>query len=174
MATAPDTSAAPDWCFRPMRAADLPQVVALERASYAFPWNERILADCLRVGYHCLVVETPAGLGGYAILSTGAGEAHLLNLCIEQALRRRGIGRELLYAALERAQNIGVRDVFLEVRRSNAAAMALYESFGFERIGVRRGYYQAHDGREDAIVYRLELGALRPRAAPGPLQSRAP
>ncbi|MBM5811454.1 MAG: ribosomal-protein-alanine N-acetyltransferase [Gammaproteobacteria bacterium] len=174
MATAPDPGAAPEWRLRPMRATDLARVVALERASYAFPWNERIFDDCLRVGYHCLVVETAAGLGGYAVLSTGAGEAHLLNLCVEQALRRGGIGRELLYAALERAQNVGVRDVFLEVRRSNTAAMALYQVFGFERIGVRRGYYQAHEGREDAIVYRLELGALRPRPGRGPLQSRAP
>ena len=75
----------------------------------------------------------------------------------------RGIGRDLLYAVLDRAQGIGVRDVFLEVRRSNRPAMTLYEALGFERLGVRRGYYQAHDGREDAIVYRLELGALPPR-----------
>lgn len=163
MATAPDTRGVPDWRFRPMRAADLPQVAALERASYAFPWNERIFDDCLRVGYHCLVVETAAGLAGYAILSTGAGEAHLLNICIEQALRRHGIGRELLFAVFERARSIGVRDVFLEVRRSNRPAITLYEALGFERLGVRRGYYQAHEGREDAIVYRLELGALPPR-----------
>lgn len=163
MATAPDTGGAPDWWFRPMRSADLPRVAALERASYAFPWSERIFDDCQRVGYHCLVVETDTGIAGYAVLSTGAGEAHLLNICVEQALRRRGIGRDLLYAVLDRAQGIGVRDVFLEVRRSNRPAMTLYESLGFERLGVRRGYYQAHDGREDAIVYRLELGALPPR-----------
>lgn len=163
MATAPDNGGAPDWRFRPMRSADLPRVAALERASYAFPWSERIFDDCRRVGYHCLVVETDTGIAGYAVLSTGAGEAHLLNICVEQALRRRGIGRELLYAVLDLAQGIGVRDVFLEVRRSNRPAMTLYESLGFERLGVRRGYYQAHDGREDAIVYRLELGALPPR-----------
>ena len=163
MATAPDTGGAPDWRLRPMRSADLPRVAALERASYAFPWSERIFDDCLRVGYHCLVVETDTGIAGYAVLSASAGEAHLLNLCVEQALRRRGIGRDLLYAVLNRAQGIGVRDVFLEVRRSNRPAMTLYEALGFERLGVRRGYYQAHDGREDAIVYRLELGALPPR-----------
>ena len=143
-----------------MAASDLVQVAALERASYAFPWSDQIFSDCLRVGYHCMVVETPAGVAGYAVLSMGAGEAHVLNLCIEQALRRHGIGRELLRAVLVHARDRGIREAFLEVRRSNRAAISLYQSFGFECVGQRRGYYQAHEGREDAMVYRLELGAL--------------
>jgi len=144
-----------------MAAPDLPQVAALERASYAFPWNDQIFSDCLRVGYHCVVVDAPAGIAGYGVLSMGAGEAHVLNLCIEQALRRHGIGRELLLALLRHARDRGIRDAFLEVRRSNRAAIALYHEIGFECVGQRRGYYQAHEGREDALVYRLELGALR-------------
>lgn len=160
MATARDTAKGVAWRFRPMAPADLPQVAALERASYAFPWNDQIFSDCLRVGYHCVVVDTPAGVAGYAVLSMGAGEAHVLNLCIEQALRRHGIGRELLLALLRQARDRGIRDAFLEVRRSNRAAIALYHEVGFECVGQRRGYYQAHDGREDALVYRLELGAL--------------
>ena len=144
-----------------MAAPDLPQVAALERASYAFPWNDQIFSDCLRVGYHCVVVDAPVGIAGYGVLSMGAGEAHVLNLCIEQALRRHGIGRELLLALLRHARDRGIRDAFLEVRRSNRAAIALYHEIGFECVGQRRGYYQAHEGREDALVYRLELGALR-------------
>jgi ribosomal-protein-alanine N-acetyltransferase len=160
MATAREDVAAAGLRFRPMEARDLAQVAALERESYAFPWNDQIFADCLRVGYHCVVVETAGGVAGYGVLSMGAGEAHVLNLCIAEVLRRRGIGRGLLLALLTHARDRGVRDAFLEVRRSNRGAMALYQALGFECVGTRRGYYQAQEGREDALVYRLELGIL--------------
>jgi ribosomal-protein-alanine N-acetyltransferase len=160
MATAREDFAAPAWSLRPMTQADLASVAALERESYVFPWSDQIFADCLRVGYHCVVVETGEGLGGYAVLSMGAGEAHLLNLCIAERLRRQGVGRELLLSVLRHARDRGIRDAFLEVRRSNKGATALYHELGFECVGQRRGYYQAHEGREDALVYRLELGAL--------------
>lgn len=160
MATARDAVAGLAWRFRPMSRADLPQVAALERATYAFPWNDQIFGDCLRVGYHCVVVETATGVAGYAVLSLGAGEAHVLNLCVEQARRRHGVGRALLMFLLAHARDRGIRDAFLEVRRSNRAAISLYHSVGFECVGQRRGYYQAEGGREDALVYRLELGAL--------------
>lgn len=160
MATAREEFAAASWRLRPMTQADLPRVAALERESYVFPWNDQIFADCLRVGYHCVVVETPAGVSGYGVLSMGAGEAHVLNICVAERLRRRGVGRGLLLALLAHARDRGIRDAFLEVRRSNRAAIALYHDLGFECVGQRRGYYQAHGGREDALVYRLELGTL--------------
>ena len=160
MATAREDVAAAGWRLRPMESGDLARVAALERESYVFPWNDQIFADCLRVGYHCVVVDTAAGVAGYGVLSMGAGEAHVLNLCVAESLRRRGIGRGLLLALLTHARDRGVRDAFLEVRRSNRAAIALYHELGFECVGTRRGYYQAHEGREDALVYRLELGAL--------------
>src|SRR5688572_32800544 len=99
-----------------MAQADLPQVAALERASYEFPWNDQIFADCLRVGYHCVVVETAAGGSGYRLLPMGAGEAHVLNVCIAEDLRRRGTGRALLLALLGQARDGGVRDASLAVR----------------------------------------------------------
>lgn len=143
-----------------MAQRDLALVAALERDAYVFPWSDQIFADCLRVGYHCAVVDTPTGVGGYAVLSMGAGEAHVLNLCVAERLRRQGVGRSMLLSLLIHARDRGIRDAFLEVRRSNRAAIALYHEIGFECVGQRRGYYQAQDGREDALVYRLELGAL--------------
>jgi ribosomal-protein-alanine N-acetyltransferase len=160
VATARDELAALGWRLRPMLQADLAAVAALERESYVFPWNDQIFADCLRVGYHCVVAETSAGIAGYAVLSMGAGEAHVLNLCVGEHLRRRGVGRTLLLSVLRHARDRGIRDAFLEVRRSNKSAMRLYHRLGFECVGQRRGYYQAQEGREDALVYRLELGAL--------------
>ena len=160
MATAREDLAAASWRLRPMAQGDLARVAALERESYVFPWNDQIFADCLRVGYHCVVVETAAGVSGYGVLSMGAGEAHILNICVAESCRRRGIGRGLLLALLGHARDRGVRDAFLEVRRTNRPAIALYHALGFECVGTRRGYYQAQDGREDALVYRLELGTL--------------
>jgi [ribosomal protein S18]-alanine N-acetyltransferase len=90
-------------------------------------------------------------------MSSGAGEAHVLNLCIGEAWRGRGIGGLLLSHLLEFAGALGVGEVFLEVRPSNTQAIRLYQSLGFSQIGIRRGYYQAVGGREDAVVLRKIL-----------------
>ena len=160
MATAREALDGAGHRFRPMAAEDVAAVVRLEHSVYPFPWSEQIFRDCLRVGYDCWVVESASGVDGYGIMSMGAGECHILNLCVAPPLRRHGVGRSLLRMLLFRARRAGMLHAFLEVRPSNAAAMALYESMGFERIGLRRGYYQAHGGREDAIVYRKALDGL--------------
>lgn len=144
---------------RKMAEADVAEVIALERAAYLFPWSEGIFRDCLRVGYMCRVLVSPDGLGGYGIMSMGAGEAHILNICVRADLRGHGYGRRLLAWLLDAARDAGQGWAFLEVRPSNRPAIQLYESLGFEPVGIRRGYYQAVGGREDAIVYRLDLDA---------------
>ena len=147
----------PSVTIRPMREADLAQVQRIEGESYRFPWTEGIFHDCLRVGYTCIVAEIDFLLVGYGVLSAGAGEAHLLNLCVAENVRCRGIGRRLLVDVLARAREAGASVVFLEARPTNVAAIRLYQALGFVQIGVRRGYYQAVGGREDAIVLRLTL-----------------
>jgi [ribosomal protein S18]-alanine N-acetyltransferase len=154
---------------RRMAEPDLAAVAALENAAYMFPWSVGIFRDCLRVGYTCRVLEAPDGIGGYGIMSMGAGEAHVLNVCVRADLRGQGIGRRLLVWLLDEARSAGQGWVFLEVRPSNRPAILLYESLGFAPVGLRRGYYQAVGGREDAIVYRLDLdawGEARARFAP--------
>jgi ribosomal-protein-alanine N-acetyltransferase len=143
--------------IRPMHELDVPVVVAIERAAYQFPWSEGIFRDCLRVGYVCRVVDVGGELGGYGIMSVGAGEAHVLNVCIRDEYRGRGCARKVLLYLLERARAAGMSEAFLEVRPSNTAAARLYHSLGFEQVGVRRGYYQAAVGREDAAVLRRVL-----------------
>jgi len=152
-----DLLAAPSVAIRPMRDSDLAQVAQIEQASYRFPWTAGIFHDCLRVGYACIVAEIDFLLVGYGVLSCGAGEAHLLNLCVAENFRCRGCGRRLLLELLQRARRAGARMVFLEARPSNTGAIRLYQALGFVPIGVRRGYYQAVAGREDAIVLRLDL-----------------
>ncbi len=163
MATAPELLAVPEILIRPMVESDVSDVVATERASYQFPWSEGIFRDCLRVGYVCRVVTVEDRAIGYGVMSVGAGEAHILNLCIREAYRCRGVGRRLLSYLLDRAAASGMSEAFLEVRPSNTAAIRLYQSLGFEPVGTRRGYYQAVGGREDAAVLKLSLRGRRAR-----------
>jgi ribosomal-protein-alanine N-acetyltransferase len=143
--------------FRPMLVPDIAAVAAVERASYLFPWSEGVFRDCVRVGYLCRVVEADGEVAGYGIMSFGAGEAHILNICIRSDLRGAGVGRKLMDFLLDRARDEYMQEVFLEVRPSNTIAIRLYEMLGFTRIGVRKAYYQSTGGREDALVYKLEL-----------------
>ena len=167
MATSPELlQSAPDVVIRPMTEADVSAVVALERASYQFPWSEGIFRDCLRVGYVCRVVTSANRLIGYGVMSVGAGEAHILNLCVDSGFRCQGIGRRMLDYLLDRGAAAGMTEAFLEVRPSNTAAIRLYLALGFDQVGMRRGYYQAVGGREDAAVLKLSLRARRPRTTP--------
>jgi [ribosomal protein S18]-alanine N-acetyltransferase len=157
-------STLPDITIRPMSEADIHAVVAIEFASYRFPWSEGIFRDCLKVGYVCRVVALYGAVAGYGIVSTGAAEAHILNLCTREDLRCRGIGARLLEDLLERAAAANVDYAYLEVRPSNTAAIRLYKAFAFEHIGARRGYYQAPGGREDAAVFKLALHGRRAKS----------
>ncbi len=144
--------------MRAMQDRDVDAVLAIEQRAYAFPWSAGIFRDCLRAGYGCWVLEHDAGhLLGYAILSVAAGEAHILNVCVDPAAQGRGHGRRLVTRLLDLARWHGARRVFLEVRPSNPVAIALYASLGFAEIGRRPRYYPAAGGREDAVVMGREL-----------------
>jgi ribosomal-protein-alanine N-acetyltransferase len=140
-----------------MHELDVPVVVSIERAAYQFPWSEGIFRDCLRVGYLCRLVEVGADIAGYGIMSMGAGEAHILNVCVRADYRGRGLARQLMLYLIDRARTAGMYEAFLEVRPSNTTAARLYHALGFVQVGVRRGYYQATNGREDAAVLRRLL-----------------
>lgn len=140
-----------------MQPSDLKAVARVEHAAYDYPWSLGIFRDCLLAGYYGLVLDAGGIVSGYGIMSVAASEAHILNLCVHPASQRAGYGRRLLTALLLRAQESGVAKVFLEVRPSNLVALRLYESVGFEQIGVRPSYYQAANGREDAVVLALTL-----------------
>jgi ribosomal-protein-alanine N-acetyltransferase len=143
--------------LRVMTEADLDAVLAIELASYAFPWTYGIFEDCLRAGYRAWVATKGSMVCGYALLSFGAGEAHVLNLCIAKAERGLGIGGRLLDQLLDDARCLGAERVFLEVRPSNFEAVSLYDRRGFNLITRRPNYYPTHTGREDALVMAIEL-----------------
>ncbi len=143
--------------LRNMVPNDLSQVSDIERRSYQFPWSHGVFRDCLLAGYNCVAVEHEETVVGYGILSIAAGEAHILNLCIDPSYRSLGLGQKLLDELLSRAREAEVSQVFLEVRPSNETAIALYRKRGFHKIANRKAYYQATDGREDASVYAKKL-----------------
>lgn len=143
--------------IRQMIHSDLPLVSDVERRSYDFPWSHGVFRDCLLAGYHCTVLERGDSTVGYAILSVAAGEAHILNLCVDPLFRNLGYGDRLLAEVLVRAREADVNEILLEVRPSNAAALALYRKKGFRQISSRTSYYQAKDGREDAAILSLKL-----------------
>ena len=140
---------------RTMIHDDLPQVSDIERRSYDFPWSHGVFRDCLLAGYTCIVLDRGDAVAGYGILSVAAGEAHVLNLCVDPDYRRLGYGDRLLDEMLVRAKSAAVKEIFLEVRPSNVNALSLYRKKGFRQIAHRRAYYQARYGREDAAVLSL-------------------
>ena len=143
--------------LRPMTEADLPRIHRIELASYEYPWSPGNFSDSLSAGYSMWVREAENEIIGYYAMMAAAGEAHLLNLTIAPVWRRHGLGRDLLAHCLACACDHQADSLFLEVRTSNTAAIALYRSSGFIDLAVRRGYYPARDGREDALIMKKEL-----------------
>ena len=144
--------------YAPLLESDLDDVVAVEQQIYPFPWTRGNFADSLRSGYSGWVLRDGQGtLQAYAIVMFALDEAHLLNLSVAREVQRAGLGWRTLEWVAEVARGHGARTMLLEVRPSNPAAIRLYERYGFQRIGVRRGYYPAHAGREDAVVMRITL-----------------
>src|ERR1700721_3552653 len=113
-----------------MHELDIPVVAGIEKAAYQFPWSEGIFRDCLRVGYVCRIIDVAGDVGGYGIMSIGAGEAHILNVCIRDEYRSRGFARKVLLYLLERGPTGGRGEAFLEVRPSNVEAARLSHSLG--------------------------------------------
>jgi ribosomal-protein-alanine N-acetyltransferase len=143
--------------FRVMTVADLDRVCAIEQRIYAFPWTRGNFVDSMNSGYLCTVLEVDGVVAGYGVFTSAAGEAHLLNLSIDDRWQRRGFGRALLLYHVDMARSCDASQLLLEVRPSNAAARALYAAEGFEQIAVRRAYYPAGDTREDALLLCLRL-----------------
>ncbi len=143
--------------MRLMTAADLDAVEVIERSVYTHPWTRGNFADSLASGYQCWILHLNDHIAGYAVTMVAAGDAHLLNLSIAAPFQRRGLGSELLRFMLQLSRDSGAVTLYLEVRASNQAGRALYARHGFSEIGMRKRYYPAHDGREDAVTMERKL-----------------
>jgi ribosomal-protein-alanine N-acetyltransferase len=147
--------------LRKMDPGDLPEIMVIETANYEFPWSEDIFKDCLRtMTYTNWVLEAADDtIIGYCIISIAACEAHIMNVSVSPNYQHQGAGRKMLEHMIEYARS-RAECIFLEVRPSNPRAMKMYKRLGFNEIGIRKAYYPAANGREDAIMLELELAPM--------------
>lgn len=150
--------------YRPLCVADIPSLISMLPSLLPGNWSSEGLHELLMSTHHCRVLcradQSGAALLGFAEFTVVAEEGELLNLAIAGETQRAGLGRALLQAVLAELRARGCARCFLEVRRSNAAAIALYDTGGFVLEGVRKGYYPARQPQtqpEDALLYSLTL-----------------
>src|SRR5450830_1988762 len=143
--------------FRPMQMPDVDAIMAIEPTIFPYPWSRGNFTDSLNSGYSCWVAEQDNKIMGYAVLMMVLDEAHILNISIAKPYQGRGFGRDLLMHMIDIARQHKALNMFLEVRPSNHSAIGLYESIGFNEMAIRRNYYPAQNGREDAVLMGLAL-----------------
>ena len=143
--------------FRRMTLDDIEAVMQVEQDIYEFPWTDKIFSDCIRVGYHCWMALQQQEVVGHAVISVTTGESHMLNLSIARLYQRRGFGKQFIEFLIEQAQEKQAQTMLLEVRPSNIAAISCYNSTGFNEIGLRKNYYPAAEGREDALLFARHI-----------------
>ena len=147
----------PGLWFRRMTLGDVERVMKVEHQVYEFPWTEKIFSDCIRVGYYCWLALQRQNIVGHAVISVSADESHMLNLSIAREYQRRGFGKEFIEFLIQQAQAKQAQTMLLEVRPSNTAAINCYNSAGFNEIGLRKDYYPAPEGREDALLFARHI-----------------
>lgn len=138
--------------FRDMHLSDVPQVLAIERRAYAFPWPRRYFETCLAKHFTCRLLMSDHTIDGYGIMAQSDASVHILNVCVRPERQGRGLGTRIVAHLLQRAKAAGARVAVLEVRVSNTVARRLYRRMDFTLVGRMRGYYPSERGREDALV----------------------
>lgn len=143
---------------RPMLLRDVEAVAAIEATAYSHPWTRGNFIDSLAAGYLAQVLNAPsADVVGYFVAMPGVDELHLLNITVAPAWQGQGHGQQLLQVVHDLARQRGLGSLWLEVRQGNTRARALYRRLGFAESGLRRDYYPAAGGREDAVVMSLAV-----------------
>ena len=140
--------------IRELAAGDLDLIMAIEEAAYPYPWTRTIFEDCIRVGYDCHGLYIGTVLAGYSVQAQAVHESHLLNLCVDPRHQRRGYGSLLLDHAIRLARSRGSVAMFLEVRPSNEAGIALYRRNGFVPIDHPMGG-TGHHGCDRWFIRKL-------------------
>ena len=140
-----------------LETTDLPAAYHIEQRAHAFPWSEKTFASNQGERYLNFQLTQNGKMAAFAITQVVLDEATLFNIAVDPDYQRQGLGRALLEHLIDELEKRGVATLWLEVRASNAAAIALYESLGFNEATIRRNYYPTTDGREDAIIMALPI-----------------
>jgi ribosomal-protein-alanine N-acetyltransferase len=157
--------------IRRLTYADLPQVIAIERRAFTTPWSlAMFVLELSKSSGICLAAVRGGRIAGYLVCSRYDTVWHVMNVAVDDRLRRQGIASALLDRLFAEADAPG-EQYTLEVRLSNAAAIELYEHFGFRAAGKRRGYY--HDNREDAVIMWRRSGSSGSREERSSVGDRA-
>ncbi|WP_298930489.1 ribosomal protein S18-alanine N-acetyltransferase [uncultured Ramlibacter sp.] len=144
--------------FEPLSESRLEAVLAIEQLAYEHPWTRGNFTDSLRAGYQAQVLHAADTVLGYFVAMQGVDEVHLLNITVAPAHHGQGWGRVMLDALAVWARGQGAQWLWLEVRAGNQRAQQIYERHGYRRVGERKNYYPAAQGRrEDAVVMSLKL-----------------
>lgn len=147
----------PTLSYRPMTLEDVDYVLTVENEVYPYPWTERILQDCIRVGYDCWLALENDAIVAHAVVSVAAGESHLLNLSVSKKHQGKGIGKVFIAFLIDIVRVKQATVMLLEVRPSNLQAISCYDAVGFNEIGCRKNYYPTANGKEDALLYAKEI-----------------
>jgi len=147
--------------YRDMQSADLDTVLRIEQQANQFPWTVKNFNDSLKANHQAWVFVTDSDeIVAYTIVQKVVDETHLLNICVKQSAQGQGLGRQVLNQVIDYANNISSVLIVLEVRSSNQRAQQLYLQAGFNEMSVRKDYYPAEQGREDAILMGLDLDLM--------------
>ena len=147
----------PSLSYRGIRDDDIAAVALIEQDVYVFPWSAGNFRDSLLSGYQCWGCLMDGELIGYAIILLSLDEAHLLKLAVSRNWQSQGVGARFLNFVISESKRMGCEMLYLEVRPSNAIGRRLYDRFGFQQLGLRRHYYPATTGREDALFLGLNI-----------------
>jgi [ribosomal protein S18]-alanine N-acetyltransferase len=147
--------------YRAIREGDIDAIASIERDVYVFPWSAGNFRDSLLSGYQCWGCWSDDELIGYAIILVSLDEAHLLNFAVSRGWQNQGVGTRFLTFLINESKRMCCEMLYLEVRPSNVIGRRLYERFGFQQLGLRRNYYPAAAGREDALFLGLNISATK-------------
>lgn len=147
--------------IRKLREDDLGALLAIETATQAAPWTDKVFKECFQAKYPGWVIEHDDMVVCFTLISMNIDECHLLNLCVHPRYQRQGFGEQMLSHAVQSAKDLGAVMIYLEVRETNTRAIALYKKHRFTHIGTRKDYYTGIVEREDALVFARDLGLER-------------
>ena len=142
--------------LRLMTTADINAVCAIEQQVQYAPWTPKLFSDSLE-RHLCWVAQKNQQVVGFFVVQFIVDEAHLLNIAVDPTQQKQGIGRVLLDNVQQQAIAKKANTIFLELRATNQRALALYQMAGFNEIGLRKNYYPAAQGKEDAVIMALML-----------------
>jgi len=144
-----------------MKANDIIDVVRIEQEANQFPWSTKNFEDSLKAKHKAWIfVNDSDEIIAYTIVQKVVDETHLLNICVKPSAQGKGLGHEVLNHVINFANSISSVLIVLEVRSSNQRAQQLYLQAGFNEMSVRKDYYPAEEGREDAILMGLDLDLM--------------